>query len=158
MRNLFALSAGVQKTVYWYLPALPAAGGERYNVMSLMYGKIGLLGLENGVPKTRTVSADAFERMAVALKGVEQVKQIELPATPSIYLFQVDRAGRKPVYVVWEKRDAFSGEDAPPVSFEWQWSGKKPKAQDALGQSIPLQLTNGRISLQVSVTPIFISE
>jgi hypothetical protein len=32
MRNLFALSAGVQKTLYWYLPELPISGEERYNV------------------------------------------------------------------------------------------------------------------------------
>ncbi len=29
MRNIFALSAGVQKTLYWYLPAYSPSGGDR---------------------------------------------------------------------------------------------------------------------------------
>ena len=51
MRNLFALSAGVQKTVYWYLPSTQFAGEARFNMMVLMYGKIGLIG-PNGAGKT----------------------------------------------------------------------------------------------------------
>ncbi|MGH9762413.1 MAG: hypothetical protein ACREDR_18670 [Blastocatellia bacterium] len=39
MRNIFALSAGVQKTLYWQL--LQAAG-DRDDLMTLMYGKIGM--------------------------------------------------------------------------------------------------------------------
>lgn len=40
MRNLFALSGDVQKTIYWYLPESHATGADRFNMMNLMYGKL----------------------------------------------------------------------------------------------------------------------
>jgi hypothetical protein len=64
MRNMFALSAGVQKTIYWYLPAFSVSGKDRYNLMALMYGKIGLLEVQDDTLKQRTVTAEAFERLA----------------------------------------------------------------------------------------------
>ena len=62
VRNLFALSAGVQKTIYWYLPADPIEGDARFNVMTLMYGKIGLVahtsqGFGEPASRRRSVSA-----------------------------------------------------------------------------------------------------
>lgn len=156
MRNIFALSAGVQKTIYWYLPAISFSGKDRYNLMALMYGKIGLLEVENDSPKKRTVTADAFERMAKALGGVRQVKRINLPDKPSVFLFEVDRENARPVFVIWERRDAFAGEDAPAVPVDLQLSTRIVKAVDALGQVVSLKHTGDRTQLSVSVTPIFI--
>ena len=156
MRNLFALSAGVQKTVYWYLPASPSTGDERFNIMILMYGKIGLLELRGGVFSKRYLGADTFEHMTKALNGVQHVKKIGVPDKPSILLFEVDRGKRGPVYVVWERRDAFSGEDSPAVPFDWQWASQTASAVDALGQVIPARVGDGKVRLAVSLTPIFI--
>ena len=157
MRNLLALSAGVQKMLYWYLPVLPASRPEeRYNIMSLMYGKIGMLALQDGELKTRTATAEAFERMASALTGVEQVRRIPLADKPSIYLFEVSRDKRAPLYVVWEQRDAFTGEDAPATPFDWTWTAKSSKAVDALGQVVPVKAANHQIHLSLSLTPVFI--
>ena len=156
MRNLFALSAGVQKTVYWYLPGSPFTGDERFNLMILMYGKIGLLELRDCVFSKRYLGADTFERMTTALNGVQGVKKIDVPDKPSIFLFEVDRGKRGPTYVVWERRDAFTGEDAPSVPFDWQWASKTATAMDALGQAVPAQVADGKLHLAVSLTPIFI--
>jgi len=155
-RNLFALSAGIQKTLYWYLPAMPVTGNARYNLMSVMYGKIGMLELHDKSFTKRYPSADAFERMARTLDGVQQVKRVEIADKPSLFLFAVDRGARGPAYVVWERRDAFSGEDSPAVPFEFLFAGAKAKAQDALGQAIPTQISDGKLRLAVSVTPILI--
>jgi hypothetical protein len=156
MRNLFALSAGVQKTIYWYLPAVPITGDDRYDLMALMYGKIGLLELQDGVLKKRNITADAFERMAKVLDGVHQVKRIDVPDKQSIFLFEVDRGKRGPVYVVWERRDAFSGEDAPAVPFERPRVAKNASAIDALGKVVPTRVAGSRLCLAISLTPIFI--
>jgi hypothetical protein len=156
MRNLFALSAGVQKTVYWYLPGSPAPGDERFHIMNLMYGKIGLLELHDGVFTKRYLGADTFERMTKALTGTQHVKRIDVPDKPPIFLFEVDRGKRGQVYVVWERRDAFSGEDSPAVPFDWPWAAKSASAVDVLGQTIPAQVADGRLHLAVSLTPIFI--
>lgn len=156
MRNLFALAAGVQKTIYWYLPESPAAGDERFNMMNLMYGKIGLVRLRDGVFSTHYPGADTFERMTKTLDGVEHVKQIAVPDKPAIYLFEVDRGKRGLAYVVWERRDTFSGEDSPAASFEWPWSYPAATAADAFGQPVPTTIRHGKLQLAVSLTPIFI--
>jgi hypothetical protein len=156
VRNLFALSAGVQKTVYWYLPATPIAGADRFNLMALMYGKIGLLEVEGKALGKRTVSADAFERMARTLAGVESVAQVALADAPDVFLFRVERGKRGPAYAIWQRRDQFAGEDAPAVSVEIPWTAKKPTAIDALGQAVAVKLEGQRLSLPVSLTPIFL--
>lgn len=154
MRNVLALSAGVQKTLYW---SLHSDTPDRDDVMNLMYGKIAILGYEeDGALKKRYPLADAYQRMAKSLAGVEAVTRRSVPGHPSIFLFEVRRHDRQPVYVVWEKRDVFSGEDAPPTPFDFEWTAHGAAAIDATGQVTPVRVANGRIALDVSVTPVFI--
>jgi hypothetical protein len=152
MRNVFALAAGVQKTLYWELKPVQS---DRDNLMTLMYGKTGMLDYENGSLQKRTPTAEAYQRMAKVFNGVRAVRQISVPGKPSLFFFEMDRGARGPAYVIWERRDAFSGEDAPPVPFDWAWTTKPPTASDALGQVVPVQVADGRLHLNVSVTPIF---
>jgi hypothetical protein len=156
VRNVLALSAGVEKTIYWYLPVARIQGADRFNLMALMYGKIGLLQLEGDSVARRTTSAEAFERMARALDGVESVTRIEVAEPPGIFHFRVDRGGRGPAFVVWQQRDQFSGEDAPPATVILPWTHEKPAAVDALGQNVPVTLDGQRLTLPVSLTPIFL--
>ena len=152
MRNVFAFAAGVQKTLYWELkPVL----SDRDDLMTLMYGKTGLLGYENGSLQKRTPTAEAYQRMAKVFNGVRAVKQISVSGKPSLFFFEMDRGARGPAYVIWERRDAFSGEDAPAVPFDWAWTTKPPTASDALGQAVAVQVADGRLHLNVSVTPLF---
>jgi hypothetical protein len=153
MRNLLAFSAGVQKTLYW---DFLAAHGARDDLMTLMYGKIGLVGYADGNLTKSSVTGEAFQRMAKALHGVRQVTRMAVPDRPSIYLFRVDRGARGPLYVVWERRDAFSGEDSPAVPFGFPWRFAKASAVDALGAAVPVQVKDGRLSLPVSLTPIYV--
>src|SRR4030095_15769060 len=139
------LSAGVQKTLYWYLPGFPISGKDRYNVMSLMYGKIGMIEVHDDKLQKRTVTADAFERMAKALTGVQAVRRISTPDKPSVFLFEVDRGKRGPMFVVWDRRDAFAGEDAPPISVALPWADKNAFARDALGQVVPVEVAANRV-------------
>ena len=153
MRNLFAFSAGVQKTLYWQFV------DDRDNsvpLMLLMYGKIGMYGYADGVLKKRYPVADAYQRMAKAFAGVRQVRRIDVPGKPAIFLFEVDRDNRGRAYVVWQRRDTFSGEELPPVPFDWECPLTEATAMDALGQEVPLQIYGGRLHLAVSLTPIFI--
>jgi hypothetical protein len=153
MRNVLALSAGVRRTLYWDLTHDTSG---RDDVMTLMFGKQKLVELANGVVTKRYPAADAFRRMAAALDGVETVRRVEVAGRPSIFLFEAARRGRGPVYVAWEQRDAFSGEDAPPVQVEWPWAGASAKAVDALGETVAAKVVKGRVSLPVGVTPTFV--
>lgn len=154
MRNLFALSAGVRRTLYW---DLLAGSGARDDLMTLMYGKIGMLASE-GEGLRRFPVADAFERMAAAFAGVRVVKQIDVPGKPALFVFEVDRGERGLLRVVWERRDQFRGEDLPTLSFEWPWEAADASAVDALGEHVPVQVARGQLSLLVSLTPIYIEE
>ncbi len=110
MRNLLAFSAGVQKTLYWQFLN---AHADRDDLMTLMYGKIGMVGYEQGELKRRYMLADVFASMTKILDGVREVKRVSIAEKPSIFLFKVNRGRKAPVFVVWERRDAFSGEDFP---------------------------------------------
>ncbi len=158
MRNIFAFSAGVQKTVYWDLPRPPVSEDGRYHIMALMYGKIGLLEFRDGELKSRYLTADVYERMARALRGLRHVKRVLIDGKPTMFLFQVDRGERGSGYVVWEQRDAFSGEDAPATRVEIPWDGKPAAATDALGATVKAIAKDQSLSLNVSLTPIFIEQ
>jgi hypothetical protein len=68
--------------------------------------------------------------MARALGGVRAVNRIDVAEKPSIFLFEVDRGPRGPVFVVWERRDEFTGEDSPAVPFDCAWTAKNATAVD----------------------------
>lgn len=154
MRNLFALSAGVQKMIYWELPVAP---GKRDDLMNLMYGKIGLLRLEGGVLKKWSATAEAYARMTRSLAGLRRVTRVLLPDQPSLCLFKVDRGPGVETFVVWEQRDAFSGEDAPAVEHAWPWSARNATATDVFGKNVPVTVAEGRLRVPVSVDPLYIN-
>lgn len=153
MRNVLALSAGVQKTLYW---SLHFDTGNRDDVMNLMYGKTAVMGYEDGELKKRYPIADVYQRMAKALSGAETVTRRVVPDRPAMFLFEANRRGKNPLYVVWEKRDVFSGEDAAPTPFDFKWTPRGAVATDATGHAVPAKAEKGRIWLDVSVTPVFI--
>jgi hypothetical protein len=153
MRNVLALSAGVRKTLYW---ALHSDSPDRDDVMNLMYGKIAMVGYQDGELKRRYPIADVYQTMAKELAGVETVTRQDVPGRPEVFLFEVRRAGKNPLYVVWEKRDVFAGEDAPATPLDFEWPAPGAVATDAAGLATPVKVENGRIALAVSVTPVFI--
>jgi hypothetical protein len=87
---------------------------------------------------------------------VERVRRAEVPGRPSLRLFEVDRRDRGPLLVVWDQRDAFSGEDQPPVAFDRPWPAAAA-AVDAFGHAHPAEAGGGRLHLEVSATPLFVT-
>jgi hypothetical protein len=157
MRNLLALASGVRRTACWNLaPEIPGYQ-DHLSVMDLLFGKLALMDYEGAELARRYPSADAFALIAGQLSGADSVVRIELPGRPDRYLFEVRRPGRGPLLVVWELRDPFSGEDEPPVAFDWPWPSARAAAVDALGQAQPAQLHDGRVRLQVSSTPLLVT-
>jgi hypothetical protein len=125
--------------------------------MTLMYGKIGMVGFDSSGPTKRYMVADVFKRMTGALEGVESVKQVPVEGHPEIFMFEVTRAKQWTSYVAWLKADQWAADDTPPVAFDFQWPAKrKIDASDAFGQSVDIQVRDGRAHLAVSATPVFI--
>ncbi|MFL5880094.1 MAG: hypothetical protein ACJ782_08365 [Actinomycetota bacterium] len=157
MRNLLALASGVRRTICWNLaPEIP--GYENHlSVMDLLFGKLALLDYEGTELSRRHPAADTFALVAGRLTEVDSVVRIEVPGRPSLYLFEVRRRGLGPLLVVWDQRDSFSGEDDPPVAFDWPWPEARAAAVDAFGQPQPAEARDGRVHLEASITPLLIT-
>jgi hypothetical protein len=95
--------------------------------------------------------------VAGRLTDVDSVVRIEVPGRPSLYLFEVRRRGLGPLLGVWDQRDSFSGEDDPPVAFDWPWPEARAAAVDAFGQPQPAEVRDGGVHLEASVTPLLIT-
>jgi hypothetical protein len=152
-RSLLALSRGVEKMLCWNLANEKV---DRANLMHLLFDKHKLFDYERGMFKSPYPAAQTFQRMIDALAGVEHVHQIELPDQPTIFLFEVQRHERTPLFVVWERRDTFSGEDEPSTPVAWKWSAPQARAWDVFGESIPTKVHDTQLHLAVSLTPVFI--
>lgn len=157
VRNVLALAAGVQKTIYWQLTGDAEDPAARDNVWALVYGKIGLVDIDNkGKVWKRYAHSQAFVRLAENLAGVHSVQCAAADGAPSVYLYRAERMGAEPVYIAWDKRDSFAGEDQPAVQARWPWPFANAKAIDALGSGVDVNLSAGQISLAIASTPIFI--
>jgi hypothetical protein len=79
---------------------------------------------------------------------------VTVPAHPELFLFEIRRAGREPMLVVRAQRDSFTGEDEPPVTFDWIWQAAYASAVDALGHAQSVELHEGRLTARVTLTPL----
>ena len=153
MRNLLALSVGIQKTMYW---DLWHDTHNKYDIMTLMFGKNKLMDYEDGKLSKAYPQVDVVKRMTGFLGDVKRVKQIEIPEKKLLYLFEVTCTNNKVVYVAWERRDFFSGEDQPDTHYQIPWHASKAKAIDVFGKAIPTRVEKGQLGMDISLTPIFI--
>jgi hypothetical protein len=152
-RNVLALSAGLPWTMYWELVAAP---GPRDDLMTLMFGKVGLLGpCDEGLCAVSPV-AEVFARMARTLGDVSVVARIEVSERPEVFLFRVERRDAAPMHVAWERRDTFTGEDAPATALQLPWEGVSVRATDVFGSSVAARVEEGTLRLQLSITPVYL--
>jgi hypothetical protein len=153
-RNLLALAAGIRLTVCWDLgPEVPNYR-DPYNMMGFLSDKLALMDFgAEGVLSKRKPAADALARLAAALAGMSGIKQLKMPQ--GITGIEVSRE-RGPLTVFWAEGDPYAGEDQPPQLIDWSWPRETVKAVDAFGAVRPLFIKNGRLSLGLSVTALFI--
>jgi hypothetical protein len=127
-------------------------------MMYLLIGKLPLLGYEGDGLDHRHPAADAFALLAGQLAGARTVTRVGTSGQPTLHAFEVDRAGRGPLLVLWDHRDTFGGEDEPPVTITWPWPAATATITDVFGQAETTQGRDGQIRLPVSVTPVFVTE
>jgi hypothetical protein len=155
MRNVLAFSNGVQKTVCW---DLANEKSDPYKILHLMFDKFKIMDYEGGVVKKRYPAAETLNILIHKLEGFEQIQQINIPENENIYLFKIKHSARPTLYIVWIRRDTFSGENEPPFDFKWPWASFNANAIDAFGNIVQTEVANGYLSLRISITPIFIDE
>lgn len=152
-RNLLALASGVTRTLCWNLAPEVPNYRDRFNLMGFLSDKLALLDYVNGTLGKREPAADAFTRLAKSLEGTVSVRRLE--TEPGVVAIEVVRE-RGVLHVLWAQGDAFAGEDDAPRLVEWPWPHKTAQAVDIFGMAHPLTPTDQRISLALSVTPLFV--
>ena len=156
-RNLFALSAGVRRTVCWHLAPEIAHCEDPFTLMELLQGKLLLVTHDDdGRLTCRQPAGDTFRLLARHLDGARSVVRVPLDHYPGVCAFTVRRRDRPSVVVLWKDGDVFSGEDEAPTLVEWPWPDEDAFAIDALGEEHVLGRRNGCLIVSVSVTPLFI--
>jgi hypothetical protein len=157
MRTLLALAGGVRRTAYWNLAPEYAGPVDHLQMMHLLIGKLPLLGYRDGELSVRHPAADTFALLALALTGAQAVSRVTPDGQPgTVRAFEVTRAGRAPLLVLWDHRDPFDGEDQPPVPVTWPWPAEAAAVTDAFGHSRIVPSQNARLNLLVTGTPLLI--
>ena len=156
-RNLFALSMGVRRTACWNLgPEIPNYE-DPLQMMHLLFSTFALLGYdEEGVLSVRRPTAEVFCRLAGVLEGVSEVDRLPTD-DPDLRAFEIGRRGRPGLCVFWYRRDGFDAEDAPGVPVVWPWGTPSARAVDVFGNAAPTRVADGRLEIEVSATPLFVS-
>ena len=83
--------------------------------------------------------------------------RVQVSGWPTVRAFEVDRADRGPLLVLWDQRDTFGGEDEPPVSVSWPWPGASATVTNVFGQAEAVHTAGGELRLPVSDTPVFVA-
>ena len=125
-------------------------------MMHLMIGKLPLLGYRDGELAVRHPAAETFALLAEKMAGAEAVSRVTVGDRPGLYAFEVDRAGRGPLLVVWDHRDPFDGEDESPIEVTWPWPAPAATVTDVFGRTWTAECQDAQIRLPVSVTPLFV--
>jgi hypothetical protein len=112
IRNVLALSCGVQRTVCWQIrPDVPAPP-DRYEFLRLMFDKFYLLPYDDRMD-ARFPCADAFAELCARVTGAETVRRCELPRQPDIFLFEIIHDGRATALVGWLRHDGIDDDPEP---------------------------------------------
>ncbi|MEV4294834.1 hypothetical protein [Microbispora rosea] len=162
--TLQALAAGVRRTLYWNLAPEVPGPADPLQIMHLMFGKLAMLGYRDGELAVRHPAADTFALLAAQLAGARRVTRVQSADLTGLYAFEVERAGRGPLLVLWDRRDTTGGtddtaggEDRPPVAVSWPWPASAATAVDAFGEPHTVEVRDRMLRLAVSDTPVFVS-
>jgi hypothetical protein len=157
MRNLLALSEGIRRTNYWNLAPEVPGPVDPYMIMHLLFGKLPLLDYRGTSLEYRHPEAKCFALLADHLTGAERVTRIELAGRRTVYAFRVERAAREPLYVLWDRRDAFDGECEPPLRVTLPWPAATGSAVDVFGNPPPVEVSPAGLRLELTDTPVFVT-
>ncbi|WP_214325267.1 glycoside hydrolase family 44 protein [Nonomuraea sediminis] len=156
IRNLLALSAGIRLTLCWNLaPEMPRVSIP-YQVMTFMFDKLKLMDYDGDALGRRYPSGEALALTNRMLRGAGEVVRREVPGSPELYVFEVDRGSRPPLVVAWERRDELTGEDLPPTPFEWPWPHPAVAAVNAHGEAVSARVAGGRVLVDLTSAPVFL--
>jgi len=68
------------------------------------------------------------------------------------------RADGQPVYIVWEQRDVYEGENLPAIPYTFSVPWTSVCAVDVFGNSQGLTVTGSTITVSITDTPVFVED
>ena len=153
MRNILALSSGVKSTMYWDLWHNTS---DTFDIMTLMYGKNKLMEMDNQKLISFYPQAKTFAILNQYLDGFTEIERTEPENTPRLFLFKVSFKNSKNIFIAWERRDSFTGEDDPPTFYSIPWISEKASATDLFGKAVSAEVKGGKLTVEISQNPVFI--
>jgi hypothetical protein len=147
-RTVIALSVGVEKLWYWNLTSRrhPRLGPHP------IFGKLRFM--DENLNK-RYPAFYAYQRMADNLKDIHSIEKIATHDN-DLYFYKIKKKNGAELYVLWEKRELFSGEEQPATRFRLPLSWKKMRISDVFGNQEIKETKNGTIIIEVTDTPLFL--
>jgi hypothetical protein len=152
-RNLLAMASGVKLTLAWNLAPEVPNYRDPFNLMGFVSDKLGLMSYQHEALSKREPPADTFARFADLMSDATGVRRIDTDL--GIVAMEVSRQ-RGTLHVFWTEADPFTGEDEPPKLIEWPWPAESAHVCDVFGIARDARPASGRLSLGVSITPLFV--
>jgi hypothetical protein len=167
-RTLIMLENNIKKQWRWEIRAdkrnFCAGPNKDIDVYgSIVFNKLaflrypGVICNENSpiVPEKRKTSYKCYQRMQEKLNGVKNVERL-YAGNPNIFFYKVNKLDGSHIFVIWERRDIFYGEEKPPTPFEIQVDFMNVKITDVFGNEKIKSTNNGILFLNITDTPLFI--
>lgn len=157
-RSILALSAGVKQLGWWNLIKTGALScGCDPPIVHPVFGKMCLMDKQENGTFVPNQAFYYYQIMASFLENIVSIERVECN-NPDIYLFSITRPDNSILYVVWEKRDQFYGEDEPSVELTLGIPWQTGKVKQLFGHEETVFAVNGNITISITDTPVFIEE
>lgn len=153
-RTILAMASGVEKMYWWNLK------NDTSNIGCILrhpvYGKMRLTEVMKDGALSPLAPYYSYQIMAYDLYGAKSVTRVN--SDPQIYLFKIIRFDNTSMYVLWERRDEFSGETLPPTQYALPIPWQSARMTDVFGNRQSQTNLGGNITLSLTDTPVFIME
>ena len=152
-RNLLAMASGVEVTLAWNLAPEVPNYRDPFNLMGFLSDKLALMAYQHDEIARREPAGETFARFARLMADATAVRRVDTDL--GIVAMEVTR-GRGTLHVFWTEADPFTGEDEPPKLIEWPWAAETAHVCDVFGVARDATPAGGRLSLGITVTPLFV--
>ncbi|MFC4873906.1 beta-galactosidase [Negadavirga shengliensis] len=153
IRNILALEAGVQKTFFW---DFWHDTENKYDLMTIMYGKNKMADYENGEFKNYRSLAGVMKGFAHKMEGFQHISQIEISENEDILSFLVEKISGDKIIIIWEKRTDNLSKKLIPEMRTVTLPFKKLHIQDIYGEPVNFEKNEHTFTFPVSSSPVFV--
>lgn len=155
-RTLLGLSEGVKKFYWWNIQSSGMMGPGGCQFKHLTFGKMSIME-ENGT-LTPNPTFYYYQTMTGFLNNSKSATRISTENNTRYYLFEVTNINDSNLFVVWENRDRFYGENQSEISFTFYVPWQIAKVSGLFGGTEIVTAVNGNITINITDTPIFVEE